>query len=139
MVHHTVLFYRCTMDTRASDTSEGRWSTLALAPRRHRLRWLLLAGLGAGLIGAGIFFHVVVQGRLVPLSTVAAGYMARVACACHFGAGRTIESCYGDAEAGMERVRLTADPARATMTASVFLLASRTARYTPEQGCVLVR
>jgi hypothetical protein len=139
MVHDAVLFYRRAMDTRASGTSEGRWSTLALPPRKHRLRWLLLAGLGAALIGAGIFFHVVVQGRLVPLSVISAGYMARVACACHFGAGRSVDSCYGDAEPGMERVRLTPDPARATMTASVFLLASRTARYTTEQGCVLVR
>lgn len=139
MVHHSVLFYRRAMDTRASDTSEGRWSTLAMAPRRHRLRWLLLAGGGAALIGTGVFFHVVVQGRLVPLSTVAAGYMARVACACHFGAGRPIESCYAEAEPGMEGVRLTADRARTTVTASVFLLASRTAQYTPEQACVIVR
>ena len=77
--------------------------------------------------------------RQRPLAVVATGYMARVACACHFVAGRPLEACYADAEAGMELVRLTADPVRRRVTASIPLLATADATHTPGLGCVLHR
>ncbi len=75
---------------------------------------------------------------MLPLAQVATGYMARVGCACHFVAGRDLQSCLDDREPGMERVSLSADPATRTVTATVPLLARRSARHMPGAGCVLL-
>jgi tetrahydromethanopterin S-methyltransferase subunit C len=75
--------------------------------------------------------------RQQPLAQVATGYMARVACACHFIAHRPIEACYADAEPGMELVRLSVETGPRRVTASVPLLAQARASHTPGLGCVL--
>ena len=64
-------------------------------------------------------------------------YGARVACSCRFVAGRSMEDCAKDKLAGMEIVRLSADEDMKSVTASVPLVASNTARLRPGYGCML--
>jgi len=66
---------------------------------------------------------------------IAVGYGARTACACRYLGNRSIESCRTDFEPGMEMVRLAEDRERRRITATVPLLAARTARYEPGYGC----
>ena len=68
---------------------------------------------------------------------VAAGYAAHVVCSCRYVGNRDMASCMTDLEPGMEIVRATEDSQRRRITASVPLLASRTATYDPEFGCAL--
>ena len=64
-------------------------------------------------------------------------YAARVGCSCRYVQGRSLESCQSDFEPGMELVSLSEDPATKTVTGSVPLLASRSARYAGASGCLL--
>jgi hypothetical protein len=64
-------------------------------------------------------------------------YAARVGCSCRYVQGRSLESCATDFEPGMELVSLSEDPATKTITGSVPLLASRSARYAGASGCLL--
>ena len=64
-------------------------------------------------------------------------YAARVGCSCRYVEGRSLESCQSDFEPGMEVVSLSEDPATKTVTGSVPLLASRSARYAGTSGCLL--
>lgn len=64
-------------------------------------------------------------------------YAARVGCSCRYVQGRSLESCQSDFEPGMEMVSLAEDPATKTVTGSVPLLASRSARYAGASGCLL--
>ena len=64
-------------------------------------------------------------------------YAARVGCSCRYVQGRSLESCQSDFEPGMEMVSLSEDPATKTVTGSVPLLASRSARYAGATGCLL--
>jgi hypothetical protein len=66
-----------------------------------------------------------------------AAYGARMGCSCHFVEGRAAGSCSADFEPGMGMVSLSIDDAAKTATASVPLLASRTARFVPGSGCLL--
>ncbi len=66
-----------------------------------------------------------------------AGYIAHVVCSCRYVGNREMNSCKTDFEPGTEIVKVTEDPARRSITASVPLLASRTATYDPEYGCAL--
>lgn len=66
-------------------------------------------------------------------------YGARVACSCRFVAGRSLEDCGKDKLAGMELITLSADEEARSVTASVPLIASDTARYRKGYGCVLTR
>lgn len=70
---------------------------------------------------------------------LAAGYIAHVVCSCRYVGNRDMPSCETDREPGTEIVRVTDDTARRRVTASVPLLASRTARFDPEYGCTLDR
>jgi hypothetical protein len=113
--------------TVTQETSPGRWG---------RRLGLALAGL---VFGGLAYAYTVLIPQMRPVSQVASGYMARVACACHFIAGRSLASCATDREPGMELVRLSADPARRRITASVAFVASASATHTPGQGCRLER
>ena len=64
-------------------------------------------------------------------------YAARVGCSCRYVQGRSLESCQSDFEPGMEMVSLSEDPATKTVTGSVPLLASRSARLAGASGCLL--
>jgi hypothetical protein len=64
-------------------------------------------------------------------------YAARVGCSCRYVQGRSLESCQSDFEPGMEMVSLSEVPATKTVTGSVPLLASRSARYAGASGCLL--
>lgn len=64
-------------------------------------------------------------------------YAARIGCSCRYVQGRTLESCQSDFEPGMEMVSISQDPDTKTITGSVPLLASRSARYAGASGCLL--
>lgn len=64
-------------------------------------------------------------------------YAARVGCSCRYVQGRSLDSCQSDFEPGMDMVSLSEDPATRTVTGSVPLLASRSARYAGASGCLL--
>ena len=68
---------------------------------------------------------------------VAAGYMAHVACSCRYVGNRDMPSCDTDREPGMDIVKVVDDTAKRSVTASVPLLARRTATFDPEYGCTL--
>lgn len=63
-------------------------------------------------------------------------YSARVACSCHYVAGRDLDDCAKDKLGGMELVTLSDDPADKSVTARM-LVVSDTARMKPGYGCVL--
>ncbi len=98
-----------------------------------------LYAVGGVLLGGSLVGGLVVRPKLKPVATVASGYMARVACGCHFIGKRSLESCLTDREAGMEQVSLSIDKTSKRVTASVPLLASASATYTPALGCVIDR
>ncbi|WP_428630481.1 hypothetical protein [Sphingopyxis sp.] len=64
-------------------------------------------------------------------------YAARVGCSCRYVQERSLDSCQSDFEPGMEMISLSEDPATKTVTGSVPLLASRSARYAGASGCLL--
>ena len=64
-------------------------------------------------------------------------YAARVGCSCRYVQGRSLDSCQTDFEPGMEMISLSEDPATKTVTGSVPLLASRSARYAGANGCLI--
>ena len=65
-------------------------------------------------------------------------YAARVGCSCRYVQGRSLDSCQSDFEPGMEMVSLSEEPETKTVTGSVPLLASRSARSAGASGCLLV-
>jgi hypothetical protein len=72
-----------------------------------------------------------------PLLELGVGYGARVACGCRYIGNRSLEDCRKDFEPGMEPIRLSEDAATKTVTASVPLIARRSARFDPVLGCVV--
>lgn len=101
--------------------------------QRRRMRaflWAMLAVLAALLIAAALYARA-----MRPQLELGTGYAARVACACRYIGNRPLAQCYKDFEAGMEMIRLSENPANKIVTASVPLLAHRTARFDPLLGC----
>jgi hypothetical protein len=72
-----------------------------------------------------------------PLLELGVGYGARVACGCRYIGNRSLADCKKDFEPGMELIQLSEDEATKTVTASVPLIASRSARYDAVLGCVV--
>lgn len=70
-------------------------------------------------------------------TTTGTAYGARTACSCRYIAGRGLTDCEKDFEPGMELVFLSDEPETKSVTASVPLLATATARYREGFGCVL--
>ncbi len=62
-------------------------------------------------------------------------YAAQVGCSCHCIEGRSIGSCETDMESAAWMVSMTADDSAGTVTGSVPILASRTAKYDGLMGC----
>jgi hypothetical protein len=95
--------------------------------------WLLFALL----LIAGIGWFAVKQSATGKRAELAVGYIAHVVCSCRFVGARDMASCETDREPGTEIVKVREDSAGRSITASVPLLASRTARFDPEYGCTL--
>ncbi len=64
-------------------------------------------------------------------------YAAKNTCSCRYLAGRDINSCQTDFIPGMETIFVSDDEAEREVTAFVPLVASATARFDEEFGCVL--
>lgn len=75
--------------------------------------------------------------RLRDDAAAGTAYGARVACSCRFVAGRSMDDCAKDKLAGMALIRLSADEETHSVTATVPLVASETARLRKNYGCVL--
>jgi hypothetical protein len=97
-------------------------------------RWLLLPLLATLLAGGWLGLKYSSTGQRAAVGT---GYLAHVVCSCRYVGNRDMASCDTDREPGMEIVTVTEDSQRRRITASVPLLASRTATYDPEFGCAL--
>ena len=102
--------------------------------RRNRLWLLLLVFIGAGL--AALWLSPIGD-RLRGDAAAGTAYAARVACSCHYVAGRSMDDCAKDKLAGMGMVRFSADDATKSVTAKVPLIASETASLRDGYGCVL--
>lgn len=94
--------------------------------------WILLAVLGV-LAAVAWFYRAPISGY----TQTATAYSARVACSCHYVAGRSMEDCSKDKLAGMELVTLKANDDAKSVTARFPLIASNTAYYREGFGCVL--
>ncbi|XUU61343.1 hypothetical protein ACRAQ6_03460 [Erythrobacter sp. HA6-11] len=94
--------------------------------------WILLAILAA-LAAIGWYYRVPIGGY----TDVATAYSARVACSCHYVAGRSMDDCAKDKLAGMELVTLRANGDAKSVTARFPLIAANTAYYREGYGCVL--
>ena len=91
-------------------------------------------------IGFGVLLALFLVWKLPSFKAQAelgSAYAARVGCSCRYVQGRGLDSCQTDFEPGMEMVSLSEDPATKTITASVPLLASRSARYAGASGCLI--
>lgn len=111
---------------------------MANAKSRRRTRlWVIALAVIAALLAVAWFssFGQSLRGD----AAAGTAYGARVACSCRFVAGRGMEDCAKDKLAGMELIRLSADEEAKSVTASLPLLASETARLRPGYGCVLDR
>lgn len=111
-------------------------SRLANAKSRRRSRaWLVaVVLLAAGL--AALWYSNIGQ-RMRGDAAAGTAYGARVACSCRFVAGRSMDDCAKDKLAGMEMIRFSANEDAKSVTASVPLIASETARLREGYGCVL--
>lgn len=65
-----------------------------------------------------------------------AAYGAHVTCSCRYIEGRTLASCKGDFENGMEMVSVSDDQTNRRITATVPLLAKAVAERRGEFGCI---
>lgn len=101
--------------------------------RRSRLWPKLLLGLGVLALILGWYYRETVVDQAV----TGTAYGARVACSCHFVAGRSLDDCEKDFEPGMGLVSLSADTDAKSVTASVPLVASQTASFKEGYGCML--
>lgn len=102
---------------------------------RTRIGWRTWAGLAAGLLVGWLIW----QGpTLVAQAQAGTAYGARMACSCRYVQDRPLTSCEADKEPGMALVGYSEDPATRTVTASVPLIASASARYVPRTGCLYV-
>jgi hypothetical protein len=97
--------------------------------RRGRLIWLLLAAIGI----LAIWFWRPLNAYAV----TGASYGARIACTCHFVAGRELSDCRKDFERGMGPLMLSEDTDEKSVTARFPLLSTQTATFREGQGCVL--
>ena len=100
---------------------------------RRRIWPQVLLALFVLVAGVAWFYRTPITGY----TTTGTAFGARTACSCRYIAGRGLEDCEKDFEPGMELVFLSDDPETKSVTASVPLLASATARYREGFGCVL--
>lgn len=99
---------------------------------RSVLPWLVLL-----LVIAGVLAWMEWGEGLRRTGAAGTAYGARVACSCRFVAGRSLDDCAKDKLEGMELIRLSEDEDAQSVTASIPLIASDTARFRDGYGCVL--
>lgn len=101
------------------------------------MRKKIWAGLLLTLLMALVYFSKI----LYPLLPIGTGYAAKKMCSCHFIAGRTVESIQLD-DLGKSPLNLThtvIDEVQRTATTSLFGLATSTAVFKENLGCVLLQ
>jgi hypothetical protein len=100
----------------------------------RRRKWIYGAGaLGLLLLALLAWNWSALRAR----AAVGAAYGARIGCSCRYVEGRDLKSCEADKEPGMGLVHLADRPQDRAVTASVPLLATRSARLKPGWGCLL--
>lgn len=108
-----------------------------LRKRRRPSRWGGCLPWALILLVLGAIFLIWKFPSFKAQAELGSAYAARVGCSCRYVQGRSLESCQTDFEPGMEMVSLAEDPATKTITGSVPLLASRSARFAGASGCLL--
>lgn len=109
-------------------------ATAKRTPSGRRRIWpQALVALAVLVAGAAWFYREPIDGY----TTTGTAFGARTACSCRYIAGRTLEDCEKDFEPGMEMVFLSDDSETKSVTARVPLLATATATYRHDFGCVL--
>ncbi len=108
--------------------------TGATGPRRS---WLVRIGLGFAVLV--LVAVMLLGGQMRAYARLGAAFGARVACSCHYVAGRLLDDCRHDFEPGMALVTLSADDATHTVTARLFPLARARASWSAGPGCVMER
>lgn len=107
---------------------------------RQPSRWLrntLVLGLLVALAVLGWAWN-----DLSKRALVGSAYAARIGCVCRYVSQRSLDACEGDlAIAPLGRIEsmvsLSQDTAQSTVTAGIPLLASQSAKFTPQHGCQL--
>ncbi len=99
---------------------------------RHRLRWWMALAM-ALILGFGAWQYP----EWKAMAEAGTAYGARVGCSCRFVEGRDLKSCETDFEPGMGMVSLSEDLAAKRVTASTPFLASHSAVYAGDSGCLL--
>ena len=99
---------------------------------RQRRWWIVV--IVAAALGAVI---AVIAKPAIGYASAGTAYSARVACSCHFVAGRSMEDCEKDQIAGMELVSLSADEDARSVTASLMFVKEDEATFREGFGCVL--
>ena len=99
---------------------------------RHKLRWWIVV-LFVAIIGYGIWQYPNGKGT----AEAGTAYGARMGCSCRYVQDRDIKSCETDFEPGMAMVSLSDNAEEKRVTASVPFLATHSAHYAGETGCVL--
>lgn len=95
-----------------------------------------MIGWGAAVLLVALVASLLLYARAMrPQLELGVGYAARVACACRYIGNRSLGDCRKDFEPGMELIRLSEHAEAKSVTASVPLLTSRTARLDPVLGC----
>lgn len=98
-------------------------------PHRKRLAWIGAIALAVLL---AVFWPTI---RSYAVAGASVG--ARVACSCHYVAGRELSECRQDFEPGMGMIVLTQDDAAKSVTARFPLLSRETAYFRAGEGCTL--
>jgi hypothetical protein len=127
-----ILRFMGTMDSSpaAPPTIPAAPPTIPAAPRRRLWPWLLLAAV----LGVAVWYYPTLKAQ----AEVGSAYAARIGCSCRYVQGREMDSCTRDFEPGMEIISVADDPETKTVTGSVPMMASRSARYQGASGCVFV-
>ncbi len=90
------------------------------------------------IIGIGVLYFYITLYPKLPIGT---GYAAKKMCSCHFIAGRTQASIQGEDLAGppLNLTETIIDETAKTATSSIFGMASKTAVYRENLGCILLQ
>ncbi len=99
---------------------------------RRALRWTAL-----GLLAALLLAATILGPRLVRLSRIGAGYVAKQMCSCLYVAERDFDGCRSDIPASMDRIRAEPIDSPRSVRASLFGLIERQALHHPGSGCTL--